>query len=96
MTSWAIFLHIRNTNLVTVLAIGNILVLDSVAGIADHAGHHWSRHDDHRVFHDGHRLACNAGDPVGFLLVKDGVYHTYCADGRRVYYGDYQDDSSCV
>ena len=31
--------------------------------------------------------------PVGFLLVKDGVYHSYCADGRRVYYGDYQDDS---
>ena len=71
-------------------------MLDSVAGIADHAGHHRSRNDDHRVFHDGHRIACNAGDPVGFLLNKDDVYHSYCADDRRVYCGDYQDDSSCV
>ena len=94
MTSWAIFLHIRNTNLVTALAIGIILVLDGVAGTADHVGHHWSRHDDHRVFHDGHRMACYAGNPVGFLLVEDGVFHSYCADGRRVYYGDYQDDYS--
>ena len=93
MTSWTIFLHIRNTNLVTLLAIGNILVLDGVAGIADHVGHHWSRHDDHRGFHDEHRIACDAGDLVGFL-VKDGVYHSYCADGRRVYYGDYQIDYS--
>ena len=36
MTSWTIFLHIRNTNLVTAVAIGIILVLDSVAGTADH------------------------------------------------------------
>ena len=68
MTSWTIFLHIRNTNLVTALAIGIILVLDGVAGTADHVGHHWSRHDDDRVFHDRRRIACNACDPVGFLL----------------------------
>ena len=59
-------------------------MLNSVAGTADHAGHHWSRHDDHRGFHDGHRIACNAGDPVGFLLVQDGIYRSYCADGCRM------------
>ena len=66
-------------------------MLDSVAGTADHAGHYWSRHDDHGVFHEGHRIACNAGDSVSFLLVKDSIYHKYCADDRRLYYGDYQD-----
>ena len=36
MTSWTIFLHIRNTNLVIAVAIGIILELDGVVGTADH------------------------------------------------------------
>ena len=67
MTSWTIFLHIRNTNLVTALAIGIILVLDGVAGTADHIAIIAAAMMI-RGFHDGHRIACNAGDPVGFLL----------------------------
>ena len=39
MTSWTIFLHVRNTNLVSALAIGIMLVLDGVAGTADHVCH---------------------------------------------------------